>query len=61
VSRCIRGHGDEGPSGFPFDPERGPGFIRDTIGALDRVRASVEDKAKIYDGNARRMLKLRLR
>src|SRR5436190_6610241 len=46
---------------MPFDPEQGPGFIRDTIGAMDRVRASAEDKAKIYDGNARRLLKLRLR
>ena len=44
---------------MPFDPEQGPGFIRDTIGALDRVRASDEDKAKIYEGNARRMLRLR--
>jgi aminocarboxymuconate-semialdehyde decarboxylase len=46
---------------MPFDPEQGPGFIRDTIGALDRVRASDEDKAKIYEGNARRMLRLKLR
>ncbi|MGH7416710.1 MAG: amidohydrolase family protein, partial [Candidatus Rokuibacteriota bacterium] len=32
---------------FPFDPERGPGFIRDTIAAMERMRASAEDKAKI--------------
>ncbi|MGH7392174.1 MAG: amidohydrolase family protein [Candidatus Rokuibacteriota bacterium] len=44
---------------FPFDPERGPGFIRDTIAAMERMRASAEDKAKIYEGNARRMLRLR--
>jgi aminocarboxymuconate-semialdehyde decarboxylase len=44
---------------MPFDPEQGPGFIRDTIGALDRVRASAGDKVKIYEGNARRMLRLR--
>jgi len=46
---------------MPFDPEQGPGFIRDTIGALDRARASAEDKIKIYEGNARRMLRLRTR
>jgi aminocarboxymuconate-semialdehyde decarboxylase len=45
---------------MPFDPEKGPGFIRDTIGAMERMRASDADKAKIYEGNARRILKLRL-
>jgi uncharacterized protein len=45
---------------MPFDPEKGPGFIRDTIAAMERMRASAEDKAKIYEGNARRMLRLRL-
>jgi aminocarboxymuconate-semialdehyde decarboxylase len=45
---------------FPFDPEKGPGFIRDTIAAMERMRASAEDKAKIYEGNARRLLRLRL-
>src|SRR5207245_708192 len=44
----------------PFDPERGPGFVRDTIAAMERMRASAEDKAAIYEGNARRLLKLRL-
>ena len=45
---------------FPFDPEQGPGFIRDTIDAMERMRASAEDKALIYEGNARRLLRLRL-
>jgi aminocarboxymuconate-semialdehyde decarboxylase len=45
---------------MPFDPEKGPGFIRDTIGAMERMRASAEDKANIYAGNARRLLRLRL-
>jgi aminocarboxymuconate-semialdehyde decarboxylase len=45
---------------FPFDPERGPGFIRDTIAAMERMRASAEDKSKIYEGNARRLLRLKL-
>jgi predicted TIM-barrel fold metal-dependent hydrolase len=44
---------------FPFDPEKGPGFIRDTIAAMERMRASPEDKAQIYEGNARRLLRLR--
>ena len=45
---------------FPFDPEKGPGFIRDTIGAMEKMRAGDADKAKIYEGNARRLLRLRL-
>ena len=45
---------------MPFDPERGPGFIRETIAAMERMRATAEEKAKIYEGNARRMLRLRL-
>jgi len=43
---------------MPFDPEKGNGFIRDTIAAMERMRASSEDKTKIYEGNARRLLKL---
>ena len=46
---------------MPFDPERGPGFIRETIAAMERMRATPEEKARIYEGNARRMLRLRLR
>jgi len=45
---------------MPFDPEGGPGFIRDTIAAMERMRATDEDRAKIYAGNARRILRLRL-
>jgi aminocarboxymuconate-semialdehyde decarboxylase len=45
---------------MPFDPERGPGFIRGTIEAMERMRATAEEKAKIYEGNARRLLKLKL-
>ncbi|MET0849509.1 MAG: amidohydrolase family protein [Candidatus Rokuibacteriota bacterium] len=46
---------------FPFDPEHGLGFIRDTIAVMERMRVSAEDKAKIYEGNARRLLRLNLR
>ncbi|OGQ74471.1 MAG: amidohydrolase [Deltaproteobacteria bacterium RIFCSPLOWO2_12_FULL_60_16] len=45
---------------MPFDPEKGPGFIRETIRCIDRMRASAEEKTKIYEGNARRLLKLKL-
>ena len=46
---------------MPFDPEKGTGFIRETIEAMTRMRATDEEKAKIYEGNARRMLRLRLK
>ncbi len=46
---------------MPFDPEKGPGFIRETISAMERMRATPEEKMKIYEGNARRMLRLSLR
>ena len=46
---------------MPFDPEKGPGFIRDTIEAMEGMRATAAEKAKIYEGNARRMLRLRLK
>jgi aminocarboxymuconate-semialdehyde decarboxylase len=45
---------------MPFDPEKGPGFIRDTIEAMTRMRATEAEKAQIYEGNARRLLRLRL-
>jgi hypothetical protein len=45
---------------FPFDPERSPGFIRDTIAPMERMQASAEDKTKIYESNARRLLRLKL-
>jgi aminocarboxymuconate-semialdehyde decarboxylase len=44
---------------MPFDPEGGPGFIRETIAAMERMRATPEAKARIYEGNARRLLRLR--
>ena len=46
---------------MPFDPEKGPGFIRDTIEAMTRMRATEAEKAQIYEGNARRLLRLRLK
>ena len=32
---------------------------RDTIAAMERMRATDEERAKIYEGNARRLLRLR--
>ena len=45
-------------SDAPFDPERGSGYIRETIRVIDNITASIEDRQKIYEGNARRLLKL---
>jgi uncharacterized protein len=45
---------------MPFDPEGGPGFIRDTIASIERMRITDEQKRMIYEGNARRLLRLRL-
>ena len=45
-------------SDAPFDPEKGSSYIRETIRVIDNITASIEDKQKIYEGNARRLLKL---
>jgi aminocarboxymuconate-semialdehyde decarboxylase len=47
-------------SDMPFDPEKGPGFIRETIRCVDALPISDEERQRIYEGNARRLLKLRL-
>jgi predicted TIM-barrel fold metal-dependent hydrolase len=47
-------------SDSPFDPEKGPGFIRETIRCLDEIEISNEDRQKIYEGNARKLLRLKL-
>jgi aminocarboxymuconate-semialdehyde decarboxylase len=43
-------------SDTPFDPEKGPGYIRSTIENLESLDLSAEDREKIYAGNARRVL-----
>jgi len=45
-------------SDAPFDPEGGSGYIRETLRVLDGITASIDDKQKIMEGNARRLLKL---
>jgi aminocarboxymuconate-semialdehyde decarboxylase len=45
-------------SDAPFDPEGGPMYIRDTIAIVDRLSISEAERARIYAGNATRLLKL---
>src|SRR3990172_1402961 len=45
---------------MPFDPEKGTGFIRETIRCLEEMELSAEDQKKIYEGNARKYLRLKL-
>jgi predicted TIM-barrel fold metal-dependent hydrolase len=42
----------------PFDPEKGSGYIRDTIRVLDSLPLTQTDLQKIYQDNARRLLRL---
>jgi len=45
-------------SDSPFDPEKGPMYIRETIGVIDRLPITSDERAAIYAGNAIRLLKL---
>jgi len=45
-------------SDSPFDPEKGPMYIRETIQILDSLEISETDRAAIYRGNALTLLKL---
>ena len=47
-------------SDSPFDPEKGAGYIRETIHCVDVLDISEGDRHKIYEGNARRLLHLKL-
>jgi aminocarboxymuconate-semialdehyde decarboxylase len=46
-------------SDSPFDPERGPGYVRSTIANIEALGLGAEDRSAIYEGNARRLLPLR--
>lgn len=48
-------------SDCPFDPERGPGYIRDTIRVLESIEMSAEDRDKINFGNAEKLFGLKTR
>jgi predicted TIM-barrel fold metal-dependent hydrolase len=43
-------------SDCPFDPERGPGYIRDTIAVLESLNLPAEDMEKICYRNAQSLL-----
>jgi uncharacterized protein len=47
-------------SDSPFDPEKGPGYIRETVRCIDELPVSDQDRRKIYEGNARKLLWLNL-
>ncbi len=46
-------------SDMPFDPEKGTAYIRWTIEIIDSLDIKPEERQAIYEGNARRLLKLR--
>jgi predicted TIM-barrel fold metal-dependent hydrolase len=45
-------------SDAPFDPEKGPMYIRETIKIVDRLEISDADREKVYWRNASALLKL---
>ena len=45
-------------SDSPFDPEKGAMYTRTTIEIVERLDLSPEERHAIYEGNARRLLKL---
>jgi uncharacterized protein len=45
-------------SDTPFDPEKGPGYIRATIANLDDLDLTDAERGQIYEGNARRLMGL---
>ncbi len=45
-------------SDAPFDPEKGSAYIRWTIDIIDRLDITPAERSAIYEGNARRLLKL---
>lgn len=40
---------------MPFDPEQGPGFIRDTLANVEALGLDAEAQAKVFRGNALRL------
>jgi aminocarboxymuconate-semialdehyde decarboxylase len=46
-------------SDSPFDPEKGSAYIRWTIDILDKLEITEAERKAIYEGNARKLLKLK--
>jgi predicted TIM-barrel fold metal-dependent hydrolase len=44
---------------MPFDPVQGS-FIRDTIADVEALDISSDDRRRIYEGNARELLRVRV-
>ena len=43
---------------MPFDPEKGPLFIRETIANLEELELDDADRKRIYESNARAVLRI---
>lgn len=43
---------------MPFDPEQGPGFIRDTIANVEALPLESHELEAVFEGNARKLLRL---
>jgi predicted TIM-barrel fold metal-dependent hydrolase len=46
-------------SDAPFDPEKGPGYIRQTIKIIEELNITPEERGKIFQDNAVQLLKLK--
>jgi predicted TIM-barrel fold metal-dependent hydrolase len=42
-------------SDSPFDPEKGPAYIRETIANIEALGLSADERARIYEGNLKRL------
>ncbi|BCB77904.1 hypothetical protein Pflav_043140 [Phytohabitans flavus] len=42
-------------SDSPYDPEKGPGYIRSTIRNLDEIGLGEDEQSAIFHGNARKV------
>jgi aminocarboxymuconate-semialdehyde decarboxylase len=45
-------------SDSPFDPEKGPGYIRETIKIVEELDITQETRAQIFHGSAEQLLRL---